>query len=404
MHVGFVSTRYAGLDGVSLEAAKLAPVIEAAGHEISWFAGELGDGFSPGMEVTPVHFDTPENTALEARAFASNDPDPGLVQEIRARAAGMKPRIVQYFTEFEVDVAYVHNALSIPMQLPFAVALTEALAETGTRAVGHHHDFGWEKPRFAKCAVREIFDGYFPPVMDGFDHVVINSLAQRGLAQRTGIEATLLPNILDFERGPQRPVSGSAFRTVAGIADDAIVLLQPTRVIDRKGIESTIRLAAALGPRAVVAFSHAEDRDPVYWARLESLAMELAVPMVFCAAGSEASPESPWLGDAFAAADLVCFPSTQEGFGNALVEAVFFKRPLFVNRYEVYVEDIAPMGIQAVEMDGDVTRDVVEEVRDLLASPNEVDAMVEHNYRVGVEHLSHRVVRERLIPLLEGSQ
>ena len=184
-----------------------------------------------------------------------------------------------------------------------------------------------------------------------------------------------------------------------------MVLLQPTRVIERKGIEATIRLAAGLGPDVVVAFSHAADLDEMYWQRLEALAAELSVTTVFHPAEPEPAPGTPWLGDAFAAADLVCFPSIQEGFGNALVEAIFFKRPLFVNRYEVYVSDIAPMGVQAVEIeDGAVTRDTVEEVRDLLTSPGEVEAMVEHNFVVGLRSMSHAVIRERLLPMLPGAE
>ena len=400
MRVGKISTRFAGLDGVTLEAAKLAPVIEGAGHQISWFAGELGDEFSPGIEVPEAHFATEENLALEARAFASDEPDRVVAGEIRWRASALKPAISAFLET--VDVAYVHNALSIPMQLPLAVALTESLAETGTRAVAHHHDFGWEKPRFAHCAVPDVFRDYFPPMADAIAHCVINSLARRALRERTGIEATLLPNILDFETGPAGDACGATYRDAAGIAPDRTLLLQPTRIIERKGIEFTIGLAAGLGPETVVAFSHAADRDEAYWARLAALAADLGVEMVFSPAGADAPGDGPSLADAFAAADLACFPSIQEGFGNALVETLFFKRPLFVNRYQVYVADIAPMGVQAVEMNGAVTDEVVHEVKELLASPDAVEDMIEANYAVGLEHMSHRVMRERLLPLIEG--
>ena len=397
-----ISTRFAGLDGVSLEAAKLAPVIEAAGHDVAWFAGELGGTFRPGLEAPGAHFAGEPNASLQARAFGSEIHDPGLEAEIRNRASELKRDVLRFLREFEIDAACVHNALSIPMQLPLAVALTEALAEMGTRVVGHHHDFGWERPRFSRCAVPNIVPAFFPPDIDGMRHIVINSLAQRGLAERTGIRATLLPNILDFESGPARPCDGPAFRRAAGIPDDATVLLQPTRIIERKGIEATIHLAAALGPTTVVAFSHDADRDGEYWRALQALAGDLRVEMVFCPVAPDDAGGSPWLGDAFAAADIVCFPSIQEGYGNALVEALFFKRPLLVNRYEVYTADIAPMGVRAVEMDGEITGEVVAAVRELIASPDEVGEMVLHNYEVGVEHMSHRVVRERLIPLLEG--
>lgn len=40
-NIGFVSTRFAGLDGVSLEANKWAEVLERSGHTCFWLAGEL---------------------------------------------------------------------------------------------------------------------------------------------------------------------------------------------------------------------------------------------------------------------------------------------------------------------------------------------------------------------------
>jgi hypothetical protein len=54
-----VGTRFAGLDGVSLEADKLATVLEEAGHQVVWFAGALGDRFRPGLQYPPAHFGTP---------------------------------------------------------------------------------------------------------------------------------------------------------------------------------------------------------------------------------------------------------------------------------------------------------------------------------------------------------
>ena len=40
-HIGFVSTRFAGTDGVTLESSKWADVFEKNGHNCFWFAGEL---------------------------------------------------------------------------------------------------------------------------------------------------------------------------------------------------------------------------------------------------------------------------------------------------------------------------------------------------------------------------
>ena len=39
-NIGFISTRFAGTDGVSLETAKWAVVLERLGHTCFYFAGE----------------------------------------------------------------------------------------------------------------------------------------------------------------------------------------------------------------------------------------------------------------------------------------------------------------------------------------------------------------------------
>jgi len=40
-NIGFISTRLAGCDGVSLEAAKWARILEDNGHQCFYMAGEL---------------------------------------------------------------------------------------------------------------------------------------------------------------------------------------------------------------------------------------------------------------------------------------------------------------------------------------------------------------------------
>jgi glycosyltransferase involved in cell wall biosynthesis len=36
----------------------------------------------------------------------------------------------------------------------------------------------------------------------------------------------------------------------------------------------------------------------------------------------------------------VTYLSGYEGFGNAFIEAIYFKKPIIVNRYSIFVEDI----------------------------------------------------------------
>lgn len=386
MRLGMVSTRFAGLDGVSLESEKVARVLERRGHEVSWFAGELGPGFVPGTEVPVAHFADPDNLALERSAFGGGDPE-----EVRAlvshRSEVLVGELDRYVDDHRVEALIVQNAWAIPMQLPLAAAIDRVVRDRALPAVGHHHDFWWERDRFAACVVPELLDAVFPPVHPGVAHVVINSDAADDLYARRGVRAAVLPNVMDFENPPS-PGDAAAFRRRAGLAPGDRILLQPTRVIPRKGIEMTIDLAARMSEPATVVVTHPDDRDPDYWALLEDHAHRRNVPLRLIDAGRTASD----LADAYAAADLVCFPSLYEGYGNALIEAFAFRRPVVVNRYSVYVRDIAPLGFDVIELDGAVDDGAVARVEALLADPGREAEAVERNFAIGLEHLSYRTL------------
>src|SRR4029453_2244784 len=85
------------------------------------------------------------------------------------------------------------------------------------------------------------------------------------------------------------------------------------------------------------------------------------------------------LHDAYLAADLITYPSLYEGFGNALLEALFYGVPVVVNRHPVFVSDIAPLGLKLVEIEGEVTDATVSEVRSLLGNPDRIPPNPPHN-------------------------
>jgi hypothetical protein len=85
VHIGFVCTRLAGLDGVSLEAAKWAMVLERMGHRVFYCAGELEatrgldllDG-PPGLLVPEMHFRDLEAEWINRHAFGTTEAHPDL--------------------------------------------------------------------------------------------------------------------------------------------------------------------------------------------------------------------------------------------------------------------------------------------------------------------------------------
>jgi glycosyltransferase involved in cell wall biosynthesis len=408
MNVGVVSTRFRGTDGVSLETAKVADVIEEAGHDVAWFAGELGERFHPGTTHPLAHFKAPAVLRITEAAFGQGTWSPATPAAMDSITRELKEAVCRFVDEFDVDVLIAENVLCLPMNLPLGLAVGQLLAESGLPAVGHHHDFAWERARFRRTIVPHLLSSAFPPALDNLRHIVIQSTAQHELQRRRGLDSVILPNVMDFERGPARPGDGAAYRQAAGLDPEDLLLLQPTRVVPRKGIETTLQLAYELADEHVkVVVSHEEgDEGPQYGQFLRDQAERLGVDLRFVPAAVDPvdEPGKPLLADAYAAADLVSYPSRYEGFGNALLEAFFYRCPVLVNRYPVYARDIAPTGVRCIEIeDGELSGEAIKQAAAWLEDPRRHQEAVETNYQVGVEHFSYAAIRERFLPLLPAA-
>ncbi|MDQ2689436.1 MAG: glycosyltransferase family 4 protein [Chloroflexota bacterium] len=411
MKIGIAATRLAGVDGVTFETAKWEAVLGAMGHELRLCAGELDALRHQARLVPPMHFTWPPAERVTSAAF-DPDSDPVAVRaEIERLADLLLPVLHDWVQVNALEAIIIENAWAIPMQLPLGVALRRLIEERRLPAIGHHHDYWWERERFANCVVPEVLEEAFPPDLPWVRHVSINSLAAAQLKQRRGIDSMVVPNVFDFSPGrPRRhPAVRRRMRQELGMNERGLLVVQPTRVVPRKGIELAIELVGRLkDPDAVLLItSPAGDEGLDYLVQLERLAERHRVRLAYAAdrfaPDHEGKPIRPAhsLHDAYLAADLITYPSLYEGFGNALVEALFYGVPVVVNRYPVYVADIAPLGLRLIEIDGEITDDTVGQVRDLLANPARIRAMARHNFDIGRSRLSYTVLRRRLRRLLE---
>jgi len=406
MRVGIVATRLAGVDGVTFEVAKWEEVLERMGHEVRLLAGEV-DALRPHARLVPaMHFTHPPAARVSAAAF-DRDSDPAAVRaEISRLADQLVPVIENWIDSQRVELLIVENAWAIPMQLPLAVALRRIVEQTGLPAIGHHHDYWWERPRFAGCIVPEVLEEAFPPHRPGIVHVSINSLAARELRHRRGIASSVMPNVFDFAKGRPRPHPAvrRQLREELGMGARGALVVQPTRVVPRKGIELAIELVARMRDRhaLLLVTSPAGDEGLEYLIEIERLAERSGVRFRYAAdrfaPDHEGKPLRPAhsLHDAYLAADLITYPSLYEGYGNALVEAVYYGKPIVVNRYTVYEADIAPLGFRFIEIDGAITADTVREVKRALSEPERQRRVARRNFEIGRRHLSYDVLQRRL--------
>ena len=402
---GILSFRLAGTDGVSLEAFKWAEVLGRLGYQSHYFGGELQTLPARSFQCPLAHFRHPEVEEITAACFGCDVRDGRITDRIHELRALLKRSVHDFLTESQIDLLVVENVLAIPLNVPLALAVTEAIAETGIPTIAHHHDFHWERKRFVRNCIGDLLRWACPPTMPSIQHVVINSAGRHQLALRTGATATLIPNVMDFAaEAPPVDAYAADVRAALGLGDQELLILQPTRVLQRKGIEHAIELVRRLDLPAKLVISHAAgDEGREYEARIREYARLLGVNALFVSdiidvrRGATGDGRKVYaLADVYPHADLVTYPSLFEGFGNAFLEAVYFGKPLVVNRYSVYTHDIEPLGFRTIEMDEFVSDDTVREARRYLTDPALRAEAAEHNFRIARTYYSYETLEERL--------
>lgn len=404
--LGFVSTRFHGTDGVTLEARKWAQILGGMGHTSHWMAGLLDAPAGTGLEVPLAFFNHPEVLAVQAKLFGVAGRTRETTNQIHALKERLKDDLYRFIDQFQIEVLVPENILAIPMHVPLGLAMTEVIAESQLPVIAHHHDFSWERERFTLNAVNDYLQAAFPPLLHGMEHVVINSMAQKELARRYGIAAQIIPNVLDFETPPPEIDDYSAdLRREIGLREDDLFVLQPTRVVARKGIEHAIELVRRLGdPRVKLVISHpAGDEGDSYIQMLRERIDDARIDVRFIGdrvgetRGRDAAGRKLYtLADVYPHADLVTYPSLYEGFGNAFLEAIYFRRPVLVNTYAVYARDIDPLGFKTIEMTQLMTNEVVAQTREVLANPGLRSEWAHTNFELGLKYFSYAVARRKL--------
>lgn len=407
--IGFVSTRFSGTDGVSLETEKWASILEKLGYQLFYFSGVSDQKEEISYQVPEAHFDHPEIREIYEIGFSKRRRPPELTRKIHRIAEYLEDHLIRFVKQFEIELLIVENALTIPLNIPLGIALTEFIAETGIPTIAHHHDFFWERKRFLVNCVWDYLNMSFPPHLPPIRHVVINSSAQNQLSLRTGISSMLIPNVMDFDNPPAPPDEYTKdLREALKIQSGQRLILQPTRVVQRKGIENAIELVRRLPLDAQLVISHASgDEGYEYEQRVREFADLLGVSVNFVSDiirdQRGLTPENQKiysLADVYQHADLVTYPSTIEGFGNAFLETIYYKVPIVVNNYSIFAIDIKPKGFKVIEFDGYITNKTVEKTRLVLEDPKLRDEMNHFNYMLATRYYSFTMLTRHLETLI----
>jgi glycosyltransferase involved in cell wall biosynthesis len=410
-NVGFISFRLSGTDGVSLETKKWADIFSRNRCTCYYYGGELDTPADVSLEVPEAHFQHPAILKQYQAAFDNSTRPRWLTSEIHKYRDLLKETLYEFVEKFDINLLIPENALTIPLNLALGMAITEFIAETGIYTIAHHHDFFWERKRFLRNCVWEYLNMCYPPHLNTIQHVVINTSGANQLALRTGISSTLIPNVMDFETpAPEIDTYNADVRHALGVGDDELLVLQPTRVVQRKGIEHAIELVARMEVPATLVISHASgDEGYEYQTRVKEFAELLGIKAIFVddIIGDDRAtlPDGRKvysLQDVYPHADLVTYPSLIEGFGNAFLETIYFRKPILVNNYSIYSHDIKPLGFEVIEMDDFISTSTVRDTKALLANPERVREMVERNYALATKYFGYKTLETKLWYLVKS--
>jgi hypothetical protein len=102
-NIGFISTRFAGTDGVTLESGKWAEVLEAAGHRCFWLAGELDREPATSILEEKAHFRHPRNVMINAQVFGRKKRKAAITDLIHELRSNLKDRLCEFIKRFDLD-------------------------------------------------------------------------------------------------------------------------------------------------------------------------------------------------------------------------------------------------------------------------------------------------------------
>src|SRR5690349_5214072 len=110
--IGFVSTRFDGTDGVSLETQKWAHVLERLGQSVFYFAGQSDQPEDVSFVVPEAHFLHEDVQAIANVSYRSSKRPREITHRIHELRGYLKERLYKFIGKYNIQLLIVENALS----------------------------------------------------------------------------------------------------------------------------------------------------------------------------------------------------------------------------------------------------------------------------------------------------
>ncbi|MBN2635705.1 MAG: hypothetical protein JXR61_05500 [Prolixibacteraceae bacterium] len=398
----------------------------------------------------------------------SEEPPEGFDELIHEKAIEAKEIIARWVRKNNIDLIIAHNT-SHPYNFITAVGLgyyIEELRDQGIvwpKIMVWWHDSYFERPQFANPnQVIKKYLKYLPGTE--IDGIAFINGSQPELAKKLFLtlnfnstkkffntRAIVVPNTSsidwDWEAqnwssdhfiSPERDNYNETFLTDIGLIDeiekrgftidDAVILLQHTRIVPRKKIEVALEFAFRMEKRflkdkkrkciVLLISGHSGDEQANYKKYLQNYYQKLTrqnpgaeVVMIFGENRILSHRdiivdkkyynfyEIPSVVASYGG--IGTYFSEIEGFGNNLLEMVSFGVPVVINKYDIYKTDIEHLGFSFPSVEKcEITDEVVEQAYKLLTDGRTRNNNIHHNLEILNDKLGHKIIAEKLRPLI----
>lgn len=387
--IGICHYRVGKTDGVSLEIMKRKKIFEQTGYIVKLIAGPRSKGAD--FIIPELEFDRPDivkikqNALQGARDYRSVD---DLMRDIYKISDTIESKFIKIQEKEKFDILILHNIFSHGRHIAAARAFYNIAKKTDIKFIAVSHDFystylGMYVPQYKE--IKKYLKKYVPPPDNVIKkHIVISSPRQRLLKELTGRHAMIFPDMFEF-RQPEwkKDKYNHNFLKSFKLKENDLIILQATRIVERKAIELAIDLITELNKRKkeligkkiwngktmdaksniVLAFGQfVEPASVEYKKKLIAKMKKQGVKYRFMShrveheRGRRQGKKIYSLWDAYAYADLISYPSIVEGWGNQFIEAAFAKKPVFVFEYPVFKADIKTEGYKYISLGSNFKR------------------------------------------------
>ena len=423
MNIGIIIGRIGDVDGVALETEKWIKILKKLGHTIYILSGNFKRsvvGTRNEHVWRSLSFFSPECEWEQNRAFFFPEfEQKELLDHLDDTSNEIAFQIFKWVIKNKIGVILTENSTSLPCHLSMGIGIKKAAQNLSIPFVTHNHDFYWERGDRYKSPhkkIKEIVENTFPLILPNVRHAVINSYSRDVYKKKFGFEPMVVPNVMDFNK-PFAVKDNYNNDLLSSLELDKkdIPIFQITRIVRRKGIEVAIDMVHKLQDKRVkliITGSAADDARKGYYKELLIRIKEkkLDKQVLFGHRSILTDRGKGWRGkkiyslsDAYANAVACTYFSTYEGFGNAFIECVLAKRPIFVNNYEpVYWPDIGSKGFKTVMLEDNVlTNKALEDIERIIHNKKEQKEIGEYNFKIGKENFSLEVLEEKLEKLFK---